>query len=63
MDAIRRIGRLAAYYLTWVEEPVAAEDLEGHVRVRAASSVPVQTSENGGHRRTWRVQLLNPTGA
>jgi mandelate racemase len=46
MEAIRRIERLAAYDLTWVEEPVAAEDLEGHARVRAASPVPVQTGEN-----------------
>ena len=46
MEAIRRIDRLAAYDLTWVEEPVAAEDLEGHARVRAASPVPVQTGEN-----------------
>jgi len=45
-DAIRRIERLAAFDLTWVEEPVAAEDLEGHARVRAASPVPVQTGEN-----------------
>ena len=46
IEAIRRIERLAAYDLTWVEEPVAAEDLEGHARVRAASPVPVQTGEN-----------------
>jgi mandelate racemase len=46
MEAIRRIERLVAYDLTWVEEPVAAEDLEGHARVRAASPVPVQTGEN-----------------
>lgn len=45
-DAIRRIDRLAACDLTWVEEPVAAEDLEGHARVRAASPIPVQTGEN-----------------
>ena len=46
IEATRRIERLAAYDLTWVEEPVAAEDLEGHARVRAASPVPVQTGEN-----------------
>ena len=45
-EAIRRMERLAACDLTWVEEPVAAEDLEGHARVRAASLVPVQTGEN-----------------
>lgn len=46
MSAIRRIERLAPYDITWVEEPVAAEDFAGHARVRAASSVPVQTGEN-----------------
>jgi mandelate racemase len=45
-DAIRRIRRLAGYDLAWVEEPVAAEDLAGHARVRSASPVPIQTGEN-----------------
>jgi mandelate racemase len=45
-DAIRRIRRLDGYDLAWVEEPVAAEDLAGHARVRSASPVPIQTGEN-----------------
>ena len=45
-EAIRRIDRLARYDLHWVEEPVPAEDLPGHARVRAASPVPIQTGEN-----------------
>jgi mandelate racemase len=45
-SAIRRIEKLAVYDLTWVEEPVAAEDLAGHARVRAASPVAIQTGEN-----------------
>lgn len=45
-EARRRIERLAEYDLTWVEEPVAAEDLAGHAAVRAGSPVPVQTGEN-----------------
>jgi mandelate racemase len=44
--AIRRIRRLADHDLAWVEEPVAAEDLAGHARVRSASPVPIQTGEN-----------------
>jgi mandelate racemase len=44
--AIRRIELLADHDLAWVEEPVAAEDLAGHARVRAASPVPIQTGEN-----------------
>lgn len=46
VSAIRRIKRLAEYDLTWVEEPVPAEDLAGHARVRKASPVPIQTGEN-----------------
>jgi mandelate racemase len=45
-EALRRIDALAKYDLTWVEEPVPAEDLQGHARVRAASPVRIQTGEN-----------------
>lgn len=45
-EALKRINRLAEYDLTWVEEPVAADDLHGHSLVRRASPVPVQTGEN-----------------
>ncbi|MDP3520250.1 MAG: enolase C-terminal domain-like protein [Hydrogenophaga sp.] len=46
VEAIRRVRALEAFGLEWVEEPVAAEDLQGHARVRAATSVPIQTGEN-----------------
>jgi mandelate racemase len=48
-EAIRRIRMLAGFDLHWVEEPVAAEDLQGHAQVRAAVSalgVAIQTGEN-----------------
>jgi mandelate racemase len=45
-EAIRRIGALAKYDLHWVEEPVPAEDIHGHAKVRASSPVPIQTGEN-----------------
>lgn len=46
-EAIRRLERLREFDLRWVEEPVPAEDLVGHARVRAAGvGVPVQTGEN-----------------
>jgi mandelate racemase len=45
-EATRRIARLEPFNLAWIEEPVPAEDLEGHARVRAASPVPIQTGEN-----------------
>jgi mandelate racemase len=46
VEASRRIARLAEFDLHWVEEPVRAEDLGGHARVRARSTVPIQTGEN-----------------
>ena len=45
-EALRRIHALAEFDLAWVEEPVPAEDLAGHARVRAGSPVPIQTGEN-----------------
>ena len=45
-EALRRIRALARFDLEWVEEPVPAEDLAGHARVREGSPVPVQTGEN-----------------
>jgi mandelate racemase len=45
-EAIRRLQALKQYDLTWVEEPVPAEDLIGHAAVRASRLVPVQTGEN-----------------
>ena len=45
-EALRRIRALARFDLEWVEEPVPAEDLAGHARVREGSPVAVQTGEN-----------------
>ena len=45
-EAIRRLASLDDLALTWIEEPVAADDFAGHAQVRNASSVPVQTGEN-----------------
>lgn len=56
-DAIRRIEHLAEFDLGWIEEPVAAEDLEGHARVRAVSPVPVQTGENWWFPRDMKKAL------
>jgi mandelate racemase len=46
-SAIDLILRLKEFDLTWVEEPVGAEDLHGHRVVReAVGPVPIQTGEN-----------------
>jgi mandelate racemase len=45
-EAIRRVKRLMEFDLFWFEEPVKAEDLAGHARVRAATGAQIQTGEN-----------------
>jgi mandelate racemase len=45
-EAVRRIKRLAEFDLHWIEEPVKAEDLAGHARVRIATGATIQTGEN-----------------
>jgi mandelate racemase len=45
-EAIRRIRALEEFDLTWIEEPVKAEDLAGHAQVRSAVGIPIQTGEN-----------------
>jgi mandelate racemase len=45
-EARRRIDRLAPYDLHWIEEPVPAENLAGHAKVRATSPTSIQSGEN-----------------
>jgi mandelate racemase len=45
-EATRRIARLAPYNLHWIEEPVAAENLQGHAQVRETSPISIQSGEN-----------------
>ncbi len=45
-ETVRRIDALQDFDLYWVEEPVHAEDFEGHARIREASVAPIQTGEN-----------------
>jgi mandelate racemase len=37
VEACQRLARLAEFDLCWVEEPVKAEDLEGHARVAGSA--------------------------
>ena len=45
-EAIRRGHALDDLGLTWIEEPVRADDHAGHARVAAALKTPVQIGEN-----------------
>ncbi len=45
-EAIERIRTLQELDIAWIEEPVRAEDHEGHAAVRQAVTAPIQTGEN-----------------
>ncbi len=45
-EAIRRAERLADLDLAWIEEPLPADDVEGHVRLSARTSTPVAVGES-----------------
>ena len=46
LEAIGLIERLEPFQLEWVEQPVAADDLDGLQRVRAAVSTPIAADES-----------------
>jgi L-alanine-DL-glutamate epimerase-like enolase superfamily enzyme len=45
-EAIRRARHYEALDLAWFEEPLPAEDLGGHVRLSASTSVPIAVGES-----------------
>lgn len=45
-EAVRAVERFRDFNLYWVEEPLPADDVLGHARLRARSSVPIGLGEN-----------------
>ena len=45
-EAIRRAERLRDLDLAWIEEPIAADDIDGHVRLSNSTSTPVAVGES-----------------
>ncbi len=45
-EAIRRAGRLGGLDLAWIEEPLAADDIDGHVRLSNATTTPIAVGES-----------------
>ena len=43
--AIRTARRLEDYRLTWIEEPLPRDDLEGYLRLAASTSIPLAAGE------------------
>lgn len=45
-EAIRRADRLRDLDLAWIEEPLPADDLDGHVRLNRSTSTPIAVGES-----------------
>lgn len=45
-EAIRRAERLRDLDLAWIEEPLPADDIDGHVRLSNATSTPIAIGES-----------------
>jgi L-alanine-DL-glutamate epimerase-like enolase superfamily enzyme len=45
-EAIRRAGRFADLDLAWIEEPLPADDLDGHIRLSNSASTPIAVGES-----------------
>ncbi|MER9673789.1 mandelate racemase/muconate lactonizing enzyme family protein [Mesorhizobium sp. M0208] len=45
-EAIRRAERLRELDLAWIEEPLPADDIDGHVRLSSATSTPIAIGES-----------------
>ena len=45
-EAIRRAGRLRELDLAWIEEPLPADDIDGHVRLSSSTATPIAIGES-----------------
>lgn len=62
-EAVDAIGRLSAFDIFWMEEPVRCDDLEGLAEVRRRADVPIAAGENlygvAGLRRALALDALD----
>jgi len=56
-DAIRRAARFADLDLAWIEEPLPADDIDGHIRLSNSTSTPVAVGESLYSIRHFREYL------
>ena len=57
-EAIQMAKRLEEYDPFWFEEPIAADDYEGHHRLVEATTIPIATGENEYTRYGFRDLIL-----
>jgi L-alanine-DL-glutamate epimerase-like enolase superfamily enzyme len=56
-EAIRRARAFEPFDLAWLEEPLPAEDLAGHVELAAHTSIPIAVGESIYHPAHFREYL------
>jgi L-alanine-DL-glutamate epimerase-like enolase superfamily enzyme len=56
-EAIRRARAFEAFGLAWLEEPLPAEDLAGHVELAAHTAIPIAGGESIYHAAHFREYL------
>jgi L-alanine-DL-glutamate epimerase-like enolase superfamily enzyme len=56
-EAIRRARHFEPLDLAWFEEPLPAEDLDGHIRLSASTSLPIAVGESLYHPSHFREYL------
>ena len=56
-EAIRRAGRFADLDLAWIEEPLPADDCDGHVRLCQATTTPIAVGESMYSIRHFREYM------
>jgi D-arabinonate dehydratase len=62
-EAIRIAKRIEEYDPFWFEEPVAADDYEGHRKLAEATSIPIATGENEYTRYGFRDLIEHNSAA
>ncbi len=56
-EAIRRAARLRDLDLAWIEEPLPADDIDGHVRLSNSTSTPIAIGESQYSIRHFREYM------
>lgn len=56
-EAVRRAQALQPFDVAWMEEPLPADDLDGHIRLAASTSIPIAVGESIYSARHFRDYL------
>ena len=56
-EAIRRAARFADLDLAWIEEPLPADDLDGHIRLSQSTATPIAIGESLYSIRHFRENM------